>query len=164
MLFTSGFPPAPPITRFSTTLFADLYNFNFQAAHSVVDREIAGHANDPLPYAVSASGYLFYELDRLATLESEFLIDDNRIVAKKNPDKPDPATRNQIPQGHRRCQDSRAESALAKENPNDQDGALFAMVHRRVVWPPITWRWWRNIRSRASLPPRKSNNYAQLLC
>src|SRR5580693_3826169 len=63
--------------------FADLYNFDFPAAHQTIDRYIVDHPQEPLPYAVRASGYLFYELDRLGILESEFLIDDNKIVEKK---------------------------------------------------------------------------------
>src|SRR5580692_443698 len=65
------------------TAFADLYNFNFPAAQQEVDEYIAQHPQEPLPFAVRASGYLFYELDRLRILESEFLIDDNKIVDKK---------------------------------------------------------------------------------
>src|SRR5580658_11157129 len=51
--------------------FGDLYNFNFPAAHQAVDRYIAEHPQESLPYSVRASGYLFYELDRLRILESE---------------------------------------------------------------------------------------------
>ena len=43
-----------------------------------------------LPYAFRSSAYLFSELDRLGILESEFLIDDNRIVEEE-------------PAGSRRC-------------------------------------------------------------
>src|SRR5580700_5318088 len=49
--------------------FGDLYNFNFPAAHQAVDRYIAEHPQESLPYSVRASGYLFYELDRLRILE-----------------------------------------------------------------------------------------------
>ncbi len=73
---------------------------------------------------MSASGYLFYELDRLGILESEFLIDDNRIVEKKKPPQPDPATRTKFLKAVEDAR-SRADAALAKD-PNDKM-ALFAM-------------------------------------
>src|SRR5579871_3090760 len=72
--------------------FHRLYNFNFAAAHAVLDKHIAAHPEEPFPYAVRASAYLFYELDRLGLLEGEFLIDDDRIAAKRRL-KPDPAIR-----------------------------------------------------------------------
>src|ERR1039457_2968563 len=66
-----------------------LYSFDFPAAHGLLDRYIAVHPEEPLPYALQASAYLFYELDRLGVLESEFLMDDDRIIAKTRPN-PDP--------------------------------------------------------------------------
>ena len=86
--------------------FGNLYNFNFPEAHRVIDRYIAGHPQEPLPYAVRASGYLFYELDRLDILESEFLIDDKRIVSKKAKT-PDPAVRAKFLKAVERYQDPR---------------------------------------------------------
>lgn len=139
--------------------FSDLYNFNFPAAQSVVDREIAAHPNDPLPYAVRASGYLFYELDRLGILESEFLTDDKRIVAKKNPPAPDAAVRAKFLQAVADAQ-SRAEAALAK-NPNDKM-ALFAMcITEGVATDYMALVEKHQIASLA--PAKKSNTYAQRL-
>src|SRR5947199_7469771 len=60
-----------------------LYNFDFPAVHQILNRYIAGHPDEPMPYAFRASAYLFYELDRMGILESEFLVDDNQIVEKK---------------------------------------------------------------------------------
>jgi hypothetical protein len=101
-----------------------LYSFDFPGAHAALDSYIAVHPAEPLPYAFQASAYLFYELDRLGVLESEFLIDDDRIVAKTRPN-PDPATRKQFLAAVADAQ-RRAEAAL-KANPNDRP-ALFAMV------------------------------------
>src|ERR1700694_1746044 len=75
---------------------ARMYNFDFRASQELLDRHIAIHPQDPLPYALRASGYLFYELDRLGILESEFLIDDNKIAAKKKKLEPDPVTRAKV--------------------------------------------------------------------
>jgi hypothetical protein len=139
--------------------FAGLYNFNFPAAHAAVDREIAAHPNDPLPYAVRASAYLFYELDRLGILEAEFLIDDNRIVAKKNPPQPDPAARTKFLKAVDDAR-SRANVVLAKD-PNDKM-ALFAMcITEGVATDYMALVEKHQIASLA--PAKKSNNYAQRL-
>ena len=72
--------------------FTRLYNFDFPGAHAALDRHIASHPDDPMGYAMRASANLFYELDRLSILESEFFSDDRRIADKKRP-KPDPVIR-----------------------------------------------------------------------
>ena len=54
-----------------------MYNQNYLAAHEVLDSYSATRSEDPLPYAFQASAYLFYELDRLGILESEW-----RIICK----------------------------------------------------------------------------------
>src|SRR5579863_9594572 len=63
--------------------FDHLYNFNFPATHAVIDRYIGEHPQEPMGYALRASAFLFYELDRLGILESEFLISDKHIADKK---------------------------------------------------------------------------------
>ena len=70
-----------------------MYNFDFPSSQEILTRYIALHPRDPLPYAFRASGYLFYELDRLGILESEFLIDDDKIAEKKKKVEPDPVNR-----------------------------------------------------------------------
>lgn len=102
-----------------------LYNFDFNATHGVLNRYIAGHPGEPLPYAFRAAAYLFYELDRLQILESEFLIDDDRLVEKKKPPLPDPAVRTKFLAAVEDAR-SRGEAAL-RANPNDNQ-ALFALA------------------------------------
>src|SRR5579859_3314105 len=102
--------------------FSRLYNFDFPGAHAALNRRISSHPEDPLPYAVRASADLFYELDRLSILESEFFSDDKRIADKKKV-KPDPAIRAKLLQAIDDGQ-SRAQAQL-NANPNDQN-ALFA--------------------------------------
>src|SRR5258708_6687955 len=101
-----------------------LYNFDFRGAHDTLDLLIAEHPADPLPYAFRASAYLFYELDRLGILESEFLIDDQRIGEKKNPPHPDAAVRAQFQEAVQDAQ-SRGEAILGA-NPNERS-ALFSL-------------------------------------
>lgn len=139
--------------------FASLYNFNFPAAQGAVDKEIAAHPSDPLPYAVRASGYLFYELDRLGILESEFLIDDKRIIEKKNPPKPDPVARAKFLKAIDDAR-SRGEAVLAKD-PNDKM-ALFAMC----ITEGVATDYMALVEKHQILsltPAKKSNNYAQRL-
>ena len=103
--------------------FNRLYNFDFPGAHAALARRIAITPDDPLPYAVRASAYLFAELDRLSILESDFFADDSRIIDKKKL-KPDPAVKTQFLHAIDESQ-SRAQSVLSK-NAVDED-ALFSM-------------------------------------
>ena len=103
--------------------FERLYNFNFAAAHTILNHYIAAHPQEPLPYAVRASAHLFFELDRLGILEGEFLTSDKRIAEKKRL-KPDPKVRSQFFKSIDDAQ-SRAAAVLA-EHPQDHN-ALFAM-------------------------------------
>ncbi len=138
--------------------FDDLYNFNFPAAHAVLNRYINAHPQQPLPYAIRASAYLFYELDRLGILESQFLVSDKRIAEKKSLT-PDPDVRTRLLKALDDAQ-SRAATVLAA-NPNDRD-ALFAMC----IVTGVTTDYMALVEKRqiASLSPAKrSNSYAQQL-
>ena len=101
-----------------------LYNFDFPASHELLNRYIVEHPREPLPYAFRASAYLFTELDRLGILESEFLIDDRRIAAKKKSLEPDPAAAARFQKAVEEAQ-VLGEAAL-KVNPDDRQ-ALFAL-------------------------------------
>ena len=101
-----------------------MYNQNYLAAHDVLDRYSASRPGDPLPYAFQASAYLFYELDRLGILESEFLTDDKQIAEKKKKLDPDPVNREKFVRAVHDVE-TRADAAL-KINPDDPQ-ALFAM-------------------------------------
>lgn len=136
-----------------------LYNFDFRGAHSLLNGIIAEHPDDPLPYAFRASAYLFYELDRLDILESEFLIDDKRIIQKNKPPVPDPAVRALLFKALEEAQ-ARGEAAL-QANPDDRS-ALFAMCTAQGVTTDYVALIEKH--QFASLSPAKrSNNYAQRL-
>jgi len=139
--------------------FADLYNFDFPAAHQAIDRYISEHPQEPLPYSVRASGYLFYELDHLGILESEFLIDDNQIVAKKKPVAPDPVIRTKFLKAVDDAQ-TRADAALAAD-PNDKMALLSMCISQGVTTDYMALVEKHQILSLA--PAKKSNNYAQRL-
>jgi hypothetical protein len=135
-----------------------LYNFNFRAAHETLDKISAARPQAPLPHAFRAATYLFSELDRLGTLEGEFLSSDDWAHDKKKL-KPDPAVRD-LMQKSLRDAEARADAAL-KVNSADKE-ALFALT----IAQGVTADYMALIDKRqfASLSPSKrSNNYAQQL-
>jgi hypothetical protein len=135
-----------------------LYNFNFTASQSILNRLIAARPDDPLPYAFRAAGYLFYELDRLQILESEFLIDDKKIAEKKKL-QPDPGIRAQFQKTIEDVQ-SRADAVL-RVSPNDHN-ALFAMCIAQGVTTDYMALIDKKQFQSLSVA-RKSNDYAQRL-
>ena len=136
-----------------------MYDFDFPGSHQVLDRYIAAHPSEPLPYAFRASAYLFYEMDRMGILESEFLVDDEQIAEKKKKLDPDPVTRRKFLQAVADVE-SRSGAAL-KADPNDRD-ALFAMcVAQGVSTDYMAFVEKRQISSLGVA--RKSNGYAQRL-
>jgi len=136
-----------------------MYDFDFPGSHQVLDRYIAAHPSEPLPYAFRASAYLFYEMDRMGILESEFLVDDEQIAEKKKKLDPDPVTRRKFLQAVADVE-SRSGTAL-KADPNDRD-ALFAMcVAQGVSTDYMAFVEKRQISSLGVA--RKSNGYAQRL-
>ncbi len=60
-----------------------LYNFDFDGAHAILDQHIEARPEDPLGHLMRGGAFLFYELDRLKILESEFFKDDEKIGKKK---------------------------------------------------------------------------------
>ena len=136
-----------------------MYDFNFPASQDILTRYIAQHEQDPLPYAFRASAYLFYELDRMGILESDFFVDDNRIASKKKKLDPDPLVRDRFLKAVNDTE-SRASAAL-KDNPNDRD-ALFAMcIAHGVATDYMAFVEKRQIASLSVA--KRSNSYAQQL-
>jgi predicted Zn-dependent protease len=136
-----------------------MYEFDFPASQEILSRYIAQHPQDPLPYAFRGSAYLFYELDRMHILESEFFTDDDRIADKKKKVDPDPATREKFLQAVSDTE-SRAD-AILKSNPNDTQ-ALFAMsIAQGVATDYMAFVEKRQIASLSVA--KRSNGYAQRL-
>ena len=135
-----------------------MYNFDFPASQEILNQCIAAHPKDPLPFAFRAAADLFYEMDRLKILESEFLVNDERIIAKKKL-QPDPTVRAQF---YKALDDtaSRAEAALAA-NPDDR-AALFSMcISQGVATDYMALVEKRQFSSLS--PAKRSNSYAQRL-
>jgi predicted Zn-dependent protease len=136
-----------------------MYDFNFPASQDILTRYIAQHQQEALPYAFRASAYLFYELDRMGILESEFFTDDNRIADKKKKLSPDPQVRVKFLAAVHDTQE-RSEAAL-KVDPNDRQ-ALFAMCIAQGV--STDYMAFVEKRQIASLSVAKTSNmYAQRL-
>jgi predicted Zn-dependent protease len=136
-----------------------MYDFDFSVSHEILNRYMALHPQDPLPYAFRSSAYLFYELDRMHILESEFFTDDDRIADKKKKIDPDPATREKFLQAVSDTE-ARADAAL-KSNPNDTQ-ALFAMsIAQGVATDYMAFVEKRQIASLSVA--KRSNTYAQRL-
>src|ERR1043166_1879266 len=136
-----------------------MYDFNFPASQDILARYITEHQQDPLPYAFRASSYLFYELDRMGILESDFFVDDSRIASKKKKLEPDPLVRDRFLKAVSDTE-SRA-SAVLKENPNDRQ-ALFAMcIAQGVATDYMAFVEKRQIASLSVA--KRSNSYAQRL-
>jgi hypothetical protein len=161
ILLISAFCALPALASEPATVdgaLRSLYNFDFPAAHATLTSYIAAHPQEPLPYAFRSAAYLFSELDRLGALESEFLTDDERLVAKTRP-RPDPAIRKQFFAAVNDAQ-TRAEVAL-KANPDDRD-ALFAMC--AVAGISSDYMALVDKRQMGSLSlAKRSNTYAQRL-
>jgi hypothetical protein len=136
-----------------------LYNFDFPSAQTTIDRLIAVHPQDPLPYAFRASAYLFYELDRLGILEGEFFSNDDWAYDKKKKQLPDPAVRARLLQALNDTQ-SKGEAVL-KTAPSDKN-ALFAVC----IAQGVTADYMALIEKRqfgSLTPTKKGNTYAQQL-
>jgi hypothetical protein len=147
--------PAPSLD----TAFNNLYNFDFPATHNALNQYIALHSQDAMPYAVRSAAYLFFELDRLGILESEFLIDDKKIAHKGPPLKPDPQVRSQLVQALDDAQ-KRANAVLARD-PNDRDALLAMVITQGVTVDYMAFIEKHQFRSLT--PAERSNAYAQRL-
>jgi hypothetical protein len=103
--------------------YTRLYNFDFAAAHELMDRQIRQSPQDPMGHAVNAAAYLFGELSRLRILEFDFFMDDDKVVDRRKL-VPDPAIREKF---FREVADSeRLSNAMLAAKSDDPD-ALFAL-------------------------------------
>ncbi len=135
-----------------------LYNFDFQAAHRILDSHMQQHPADPVGYGIRAAAYLFFELDRLSILASEFFA-DNRRIAQKNKLAPDPLVREKLYLALENAE-SFAAARLAKD-PNDVN-ALFALCLKEGVLTDYK-ALVQNKGLRSLSNARQSNRYAMRL-
>ncbi|MGH9723316.1 MAG: hypothetical protein ACRD8O_24150 [Bryobacteraceae bacterium] len=138
--------------------FARLYNFDFPGAHVILNRATAASPDDPFPHSIRASAYLFYELDRLGILESEFFADDKRIVERKKL-KPDPGVRTLLFKAVNESQ-ARAQKLLSA-NAGDTNALFSLCITYGVVTDYTALVEKRQISSLSSV--KRSTGYAQRL-
>ena len=99
--------------------FDRLYRLDFSGAQTNITEFIRKNPGDPVGYAIRSAAYLFYELDRLSILESEFFGNDKRITEKKEV-KPDEKIKTELLEAIAKAR------SLSGNNPNDKN-ALFAL-------------------------------------
>ena len=119
----AGVPAAVDVDPTVGRALDRLYNFDFEAAHEALDGHVREQPDDPIGYAIRGAVYLFYELDRLGILATEFFRDDEKIIDRKRL-QPDP----EIYASFVEVLDRAETLALARleESPDDTT-ALFAL-------------------------------------
>jgi hypothetical protein len=106
-----------------------MYNFDFDAAHGILDTYLEERPGDPLGLAFRASVHLFDELDRLRILETEFFEDDDKLADKKKV-KPDLELRDQMMEALAQVEESARTRLTASAEDVD---ALFALCMKEGV-------------------------------
>ena len=124
-----------PIEKASTDAalqraFARLYNFDFNGAQAILDRQRQVDPEAPMIPAVKAAAYLFSELDRLRILELDFFTDDDKVVDRRKL-VPDPVIRQKFFETVA-VSDKVANARLAVK-PNDPDGLLAMCMTTGLV-------------------------------
>jgi hypothetical protein len=74
---------APPEEDDIYAGWLNMYDLKFEEAHRTFANWRQAHPNDPLGPASDAAGYLFSELARLGSLESELFVDDAQFVNRR---------------------------------------------------------------------------------
>ena len=104
--------------------YRDMYNLQFDDAHTVFHTWQAAHPDDPLGAVSDAAAYLFAEFDRLHILESELFVDNAKFESRARPS-PD-AQAKQAFERQLATADQLADKSLARDGNNGD--ALFAKV------------------------------------
>lgn len=102
-----------------------MYEFDFLAAHSIIDRYVAATPSDPMGFAARGAAHLFNELDNLGILATEFFTDDDRIAEKKKP-QPDPKIRAAFYSAMAQAR-QRVDNILSAD-PNDKNALMAGSV------------------------------------
>lgn len=110
--------------------YARLYNFDFNGAYEILDRQRQLDPQQPLLPATKAAAYLFSELDRLRILELDFFTDDDKVIDRHKL-VPDPNIRAKFLQTVSES-DKLANSRLAA-NPSDPDALLALCMTTGLV-------------------------------
>lgn len=104
--------------------YRQMYNLDFNTAHSTFERYEQQNPNDPLAHVSNAAAYLFAEFDRMHVLEMELFADNSKFENRKKVP-PDPATKSAF-ERELHTADQISLDRLAK-TPQDPE-ALFAQI------------------------------------
>jgi hypothetical protein len=107
-----------------------LYNFDFNGAQDILDRQRQVDPQNPVLTATKAAAYLFSELDRLRILELDFFTDDDKVIDRRKLI-PDPAVREKFFQIVQQS-DKLANARLAVK-PDDPDALLALCMTTGLV-------------------------------
>lgn len=110
--------------------YARLYNFDFNGAQEILDRQRQVDPQAPLLVATKAAAYLFSELDRLRILELDFFTDDDKVVDRRKLI-PDPVVRQKFFKTVEES-DKLANTRLASK-PDDPDAILALCMTTGLV-------------------------------
>jgi len=110
--------------------YARLYNFDFNGAHEILDRQRQLDPEQPLLPATKAAAYLFSELDRLRILELDFFTDDDKVVDRHKL-VPDPNIRAKFFQTV--SESDKVANARLATNPSDPDALLALCMTTGLV-------------------------------
>jgi len=100
--------------------YRQMYNLQFDQAHSTFAEWQRLHPEDPMGAVSDAAAYLFTEFDRLHILQSEFFVNDNHFYTDRKL-APDPSLKQKFETALGKA------SALAARAPQDANG-MFAAV------------------------------------
>src|ERR1019366_3425522 len=104
--------------------YRQMYNLDFNTAHSTFQGYEQSHPDDPLAHVSNAAAYLFAEFDRMHVLEMELFADNSRFE-KRQKVPPDPATKASF-ENELAASDAIAGRRL-NQSPQDSE-ALFAQI------------------------------------
>jgi hypothetical protein len=147
---------APPILAAAPTapsvsldhVFQRLYNFDFASAHAALDDYSRVCPDDPLGWSVRAAAYVLAELDRLHILQTDFFMDDEKLVDDREATmKPDPDLRRKIFAAVDEAR--RLAGARLAVRPDDRDALLALCMTANVVTDYTTLverRRWKGVR------------------
>lgn len=110
--------------------YARLFNFDFNGAQEILDRQRLVDPQAPLLPATKAAAYLFSELDRLRILELDFFTDDEKVVDRHKLI-PDPAIRAKF--FHTVEESDKLANARLAAKPDDPDGLLALCMTTGLV-------------------------------
>lgn len=103
--------------------FIRLYNWDFDGAHAIADRQGKNDPADPMVPSVRAAAYMFSELHRLRILELDFFAGDSNVTDRKEL-VADPMLRKQF---FRSVEDAKKLAAARLASHPDDREALFAL-------------------------------------